>query len=340
MTDPLADLTLATLHAALADLPGPDEAAAAACQAREPQLTKPAGSLGRLEEIALHLSTWQGRHPPRLDKVVGHVFAGNHGVTARGVSAYPAEVTVQMVANFTHGGAAINQLCRTFGIDLNVHALALDQPTADIAQGPAMDESTFLAAFKTGAAAVEPGADLLVLGEMGIGNTTAAAAICHGLFGGKAADWVGRGTGVDEAHLALKIDVVAQAVSTNRSSDPLVILQRLGGREMAAIAGATFAARRHRIPVLLDGYVCSAAVAPLQAARAGALDNCLAGHVSTEPGHARLLDKLGLRPLLQLGMRLGEGSGAALAVGLARAALACHTGMATFGEAGVSESDA
>jgi nicotinate-nucleotide--dimethylbenzimidazole phosphoribosyltransferase len=331
-------VSLADVRALLRGLPDADEAAAARCRAREPQLTKPPGSLGRLEQIVAHLSVWQGRHPPRLETVRACIFAGNHGVAALGVSAYPAEVTAQMVANFQHGGAAINQLCRVNGITLSVEALELDRPTADFTRSPAMTESDCVLAFARGMAAVLPGTDLLVVGEMGIANTSSAAAICFALFGGAAADWTGRGTGVDDAHLAIKIDTVAQGAALHAGDDALEILRRLGGREIAAMAGAIVAARLSRTPVLLDGFVCAAAAAALHAAAPGALDHCLAAHVSAEAGHRLALQQLGKAPLLDLGMRLGEGSGAALAVGLARAALACHVGMATFAQAGVSDS--
>lgn len=329
--------SLADLRPILRTLPGPDAAALAKWQAREPQLTKPAGSLGRLEDITRHLSTWQGRHPPRLEVVRACVFAGNHGVASLGVSAFPSAVTAQMVANFQHGGAAINQLCRANGITLSVDTFDLDEPTADFTRGPAMSDGDCALAFARGMATVLPGTDLLVVGEMGIANTTAAAAICHGLFGGAASDWTGRGTGVDDEHLRLKIEVVEKGVATNASGDALEILRRLGGREIAAMAGAILAARVAQIPVILDGFVCGAAAAVLHRAAPGALDHCLAGHVSAEAGHRRLLERLNLKPLLDLGMRLGEASGAALAVGVVRAALACHTGMATFAQAGVSD---
>ncbi len=331
--------TLADLRALLRDLPGPDATALARWQRREPQLTKPAGALGRLEEITRHLSSWQGRHPPQLEVVRACVFAGNHGVAALGVSAFPAAVTAQMVANFQHGGAAINQLCRANGVTLSVDAFDLADATADFTRGPAMSESACVAAFARGMTAVLPGTDLLVVGEMGIANTTAAAAICRALFGGDAAAWTGRGTGVDDDHLRIKIEVVEKGVATNPSKDPLEVLCSLGGFEIAAMAGAIVAARLQRVPVLLDGFVCGAAAAILHQAVPGALDHCLAAHVSAEAGHRRQLDRLGLVPLLDLGMRLGEASGAALAVGLARAALACHTGMATFTQAGVSDKE-
>jgi nicotinate-nucleotide--dimethylbenzimidazole phosphoribosyltransferase len=267
------------------------------------------------------------------------VFAGNHGVTAQGVSAYPAEVTAQMVANFAAGGAAINQLARAAGADLRVTALSLEQPTADFTLAPAMDEPTFLAAVASGYDAVSASADLVCLGEMGIGNTTAAAAVAAALFGGGGARWAGRGTGVDDHGLARKQAVIDKALARHAAvlGDPLSVAAALGGRELAAILGAALAARRRRVPVVLDGFVSTAAVAPLVKLRADALDHALAGHVSAEAGHRMLLGELGLKPLLDLDMRLGEASGAAVAVLVLRAALACHTGMATFAGAGVSD---
>jgi nicotinate-nucleotide--dimethylbenzimidazole phosphoribosyltransferase len=331
--------SFADLRAACLDLPAAQPAAAAAAAAREAQLTKPPGSLGRLEELVAFLARWQGRHPPRLDKVEILVFAGNHGVTARGVSAYPAVVTAQMVANFAAGGAAINQLARNGGASLRVTPIALDSPTADFTERAAMDEAEFLAAVAAGHDAVSPEADLVCLGEMGIGNTTAASALAAALFGGGGARWAGRGTGVDDAALARKREVIDAALVRHAAilDDPLKIAAAMGGRELAAMLGAALAARRCRIPVVLDGFVCTAAVAPLIRLRADALDHTVAGHVSAEAGHRLLLDVLGLEPLLALGMRLGEASGAALAVPILRAALACHTGMATFAEAGVSD---
>lgn len=324
------------IYRLVAQFPSEDQNAVAACVAREPQLTKPAGSLGRLEQITQHLAAWQGCHPPRLERMRARVFAGNHGIAALGVSAFPAAVTAQMVMNFQNGGAAINQLCDLFGIALRVDSLSLDTPTADFTQKPAMSRIEMVDAFATGMAAAEEGIDLLILGEMGIANTSSAAAICLGLFGGKAEDWTGYGTGIDDRQWQIKKDVVAAGVARHGGDDPLEILQCLGGRELAAIAGAVTGARLKRIPVLLDGYVCTAAAAILHAIRRDALDHCLVGHVSAEPGHRRLLEKLDKQPLLDLEMRLGEASGAALAVGLLKAALACHQGMATFAEAGVS----
>jgi len=329
--------SLAELRALLAELPGPDLEARSLAATREAALTKPAGALGRLEELAAWLAAWQGRHPPRLGRPRVAVFAGNHGVAARGVSAYPAEVTAQMVANFVAGGAAVNQLCRAADADLRVYEMSLDRPTADFTVEPAMSEDDCARAAAYGMMAVEPGLDLLCLGEMGIGNTTSAAALCCALFGGKAADWVGPGTGVAGPALARKVAAVAAGVARHAGAgDPLEILRRLGGQELAAICGAILAARLARTPVLLDGFACTAAAAVLFAADRHALDHCVVAHVSAEPGHRRLLARLGKAPLFDLGMRLGEASGAALAIPILKAAVACHTGMATFHEAGVS----
>jgi nicotinate-nucleotide--dimethylbenzimidazole phosphoribosyltransferase len=326
------------IRALMKAMPGPDEAAAAAVRARDAELTKPAGSLGRLEAIVEWLAAWQGAARPHVDQPLVAVFAGNHGVVAQGVSPFPQSVTQAMVANFAGGGAAINQICKTFDLGLKVFELALELPTGDITQGPALDEKSCAATMAFGMEALASGADLLCLGEMGIGNTTVAAAIYHGLWGGRAQDWVGRGTGVDDAGLARKGAAAAAAVALHRDSlaDPLEVLRRLGGREIAAIAGAILAARIQRVPVLLDGFVVCAAAAVLQALDSSALDHCLAAHVSAESAHAEVLRRLGKKPLLDLGMRLGEGSGAALAVGIVKGALACHVGMATFAQAGVA----
>jgi nicotinate-nucleotide--dimethylbenzimidazole phosphoribosyltransferase len=333
--------SLDALRDACRALPQVDETAIAAVRDRQAHLTKPPGSLGRLEELIAFLAGWQGRAMPRLDCVQVLIFAGNHGVVRQGVSPYPAEVTRQMVANFMAGGAAINQLAASAQASLSVVPLELDRPTADITEAPAMTERDFLNAVAAGGDAVAADADLLCLGEMGIGNTTIAAAVSAALFGGASADWVGRGTGVDDAGLARKRAMVEKAVARHvaLTGDPLRLAAALGGRELAAILGATLAARQRRIPVLLDGFVCTAAVAPLFCVSANALAHAVLAHVSAEAGHRALASALRLSPLLDLGMRLGEGSGAALAVPVLRAALACHTGMATFEQAGVTDRD-
>jgi nicotinate-nucleotide--dimethylbenzimidazole phosphoribosyltransferase len=330
--------SLANLRAACLDLPDGDAAAAAAAAGRDATLTKPPKSLGRLEDIVVWLAQWQARNPPRLDRIEVVVFAGNHGVVAQGVSAFPPAVTAQMVANFAAGGAAINQLSRVADARLRVIPLALERPTADFTTAPAMAEDEFLAAVATGHDAVAAETDLVCLGEMGIGNTTAAAAIAAALFGGGGIRWAGRGTGIDDRGLARKRAAIDAALDRHRGllDDPLRVAAALGGRELAALLGAALAARRARIPVLIDGFVSTAALAPLARLRADALAHAMAAHVSAEAGHRALLDELGLKPLIDLGMRLGEASGAAVAALILRAALACHTGMASFAEAGVS----
>jgi nicotinate-nucleotide--dimethylbenzimidazole phosphoribosyltransferase len=326
------------IRAVLLAFPEPDADARAAAAARDARLTKPAGALGRLEELVQWLAGWQGRHPPRIERPFTAVFVGNHGIAARGVSAYPAEVTKQMLQNFIDGGAAVNQLCGVADSDLRVYELALDEPTRDFSVEPAMTEDDCVRAVAYGMMSVEPGVDLLALGEMGIGNTTSAAALCHALHGGSASDWVGRGTGIDDAGLANKTALIAAAVEMHRPvmTDPLAVLRCLGGFELAAILGAVMAARMAQVPVVLDGYACTAAAAILHALDSKGLDHCVVAHASVEPGHRRLLARIGKQPLFDLGLRLGEASGAVLAIPLLKAACACHAGMATFDEAGVS----
>jgi nicotinate-nucleotide--dimethylbenzimidazole phosphoribosyltransferase len=327
------------IRALFALMPEASQQAMEAVAQRQRRLTKPAGSLGCLEELVAWLAGWQSRDMPTIDRPLVAIFAGNHGVVAQGVSAYPAEVTRQMVMNFSAGGAAINQICATFGLGLKVYELALDMPTRDITQDAAMDERDAAATFAFGMEAIADGPDLLIPGDMGIGNTTIAAAIYHALYGGSAENWVGRGAGIDDAGWDRKVAAVERAVALHERhlDDPLEVLRRLGGREVAAIAGAILAARLQRIPVVLDGYTVCAAAAILQACDPHALDHCVAGHVSAEGAHREVLRRLGKAPLLDLGMRLGEASGAALAAGILKAALACHSGMSTFAEAGVAD---
>lgn len=329
--------SLPAFAALLQAAPAANAAAHQAAVARNGQLTKPPGALGRLEDLALWVASWQGSDRPVIAAPQVLIFAGNHGVCAQGVSAFPAEVTVQMVANFQHGGAAINQLSRAFGATLAVHALELDRPTGDFTEKSAMSEAETVAALQAGWDAVDPKADLLVVGEMGIGNTTVAAALAAALLGGSGAEWVGRGTGVDNAGLARKARAVDAGLARHASRDPLQVLANLGGREIAAMTGAMARARVEGIPLILDGFIACAAALVLHALTPQALDHAVAGHLSAEGAHGRLLAALGKEPLLSLGLRLGEGSGAALAIGIVKAAVACHSGMATFAEAGVSE---
>lgn len=318
-------------------IPGPDEAAMAAVREREAVLTKPAGSLGRLEWLSEWLAAWQGRSPPVVERPMVCVFAGSHGVVKHGVSAFPASVNRQMLENFSAGGAAVNQICAAFGFGFKVFDLAVDRPTEDFTQTAAMDEKACVATMAYGMEAIAGDVDLLAIGEMGIGNTTSAAAIYTALYGGPASKWVGRGTGVDEAGLARKVAAVEAAIACHKDhlKDPLEILRRLGGREIAAMAGAILAARIQNVPVVLDGYVATAAAAILHAIHPSVLDHCIAGHLSAEGAHREVLERLQKIPFLALGMRLGEGSGAALAMALVKAAVVAHTGMATFTQAKV-----
>lgn len=326
------------VRALIAAMPPADEGAMAQVDARDAQLTKPPGSLGRLEELARWMAGWQGKGVPTCDRPLVCVFAGNHGVVRHGVSAYPQEVTRQMLENFAAGGAAINQICASLGLGFKVFDLALDLPTEDFTQKPALDDRATVATMAFGMEAIAGGTDLLILGEMGIGNTTSAAAIYAALFGGGGGKWAGRGTGVDAAGVGRKARAIDQALALHGPflRDPLETLARLGGREIAAICGAIIAARLQRIPVVLDGYVVTAAAAILHALSPSAIDHCVAGHLSAEGAHKEVLARIGKPPILQLDMRLGEASGAALAAGVIRAAVAAHAGMATFEQAKVS----
>lgn len=327
------------IRALIRDMPAADERSRREVMEREAQLIKPAGALGRLEEIVAHLAAWQHRAPPRITRPLVAIFAGSHGVVAKGVSAYPASVNKAMLASFSNGQAAINQLCKQFDIGLRVFDLAIDIPTLDFTEAPALEEAACAATIAFGMEAVANGTDLLCLGEMGIGNTSAAAAIYAALYGGPVAQWVGRGTGVDDAGHARKVAAVEAGLKLHAShlKDPLEVLRRLGGREIAAMLGAIIAARIERVPVILDGYVATSAAAILHAIDPDAIAHCLAGHVAAEGAHRAVLERLGLKPIIDLGLRLGEASGAALACGVVKAALACHTGMATFAEASVPE---
>ncbi|KQZ74336.1 nicotinate-nucleotide--dimethylbenzimidazole phosphoribosyltransferase [Sphingopyxis sp. Root214] len=336
-------MSFASVHAfeaALADLREPNVEAAADARVRQGELTKPAGSLGRLEHLAIFFAGWQGTARPQIARARAAIFAGNHGVTVHGVSAFPPSVTAQMVANFAGGGAAINALAGAAGLELTVVALDLDRPTADFTVDAAMSEADCLDALNRGAAVVDADLDLLALGEMGIGNSTAAAALCARSLAGGVAGWVGPGTGVDGHGVARKVEVIERALSFHNDAprSAFETLRRVGGREIAAIAGAVLRARQLGVPVLLDGFICTSAIAPLAAENPAIADHCIAGHCSAEPGHKRLLDLLGLAPLLSLDMRLGEGSGAAVAANIVRSAIAAHDQMATFAEAQVSAS--
>ncbi|MEM9224710.1 MAG: nicotinate-nucleotide--dimethylbenzimidazole phosphoribosyltransferase [Pseudomonadota bacterium] len=323
---------------ALAHVPLPDRSEALeATAARESQLIKPPGALGRLEEIAAFLTAVTGKAPPAVEWPRIVVFASSHGVAAEGVSAYPSSVNAEMLKAFGAGKAAINQLCAAHGIGLSAFDLAVDVPSGNILVEDAFESDRALAATMAfGLEAIAGGVDLLGLGEMGIGNTTIAAALNLALHGGDAAHWVGAGTGVAGEVYAKKVRVVEGAVARIEGErDPLTILMRLGGRDVAAMVGAILAARTQGVPVVIDGYVATAAAGVVHAMAPEAISHCLFGHLSAEAGHPRALKALGVEPLLDLKMRLGEGTGAALAMGIVKAAAACHAGMATFAEAGI-----
>ena len=321
-------------------LPASDDDARAAAASRQDQLTKPPGSLGKLEQIALWMAAWQSNVKPQIRHGKGLVFAGNHGVGKQGVSPFPQEVTQQMVWNFEAGGAAINQLCKEAGLELSITSLDLERPTTDFTTAAAMDPDEVIHAMNAGAAAIDKNCDYLIVGEMGIGNSTAAAALCLGRFGADAKGWVGPGTGLDEDGVAHKVTVIDQALAKQQPIDdhPLALLAAFGGHELAAIAGAVLAARLRSIPVMLGGFIAPAGAASLTAnGRLDVLDHTMISHMSAEPGHLRLAVALRKVPVIDLKMRLGEGSGAAVASLLVRAACATHNGMATFAEAGVSK---
>lgn len=337
-----------------------DLQAAEAAHARQQTLTKPPGSLGRLELLVGQLAAWQGRACPQVDRVWISVFAADHGVAEEGVSAFPQAVTGEMVRNFAGGGAAISVLARTLGATLDVVNLgtvndpgeidgvlrAIIAPsTANLCLAPAMTREQCEAALRVGAERVAQaratGAELFIGGEMGIANTTSATALACALLGESPCALVGAGTGLDDAGIARKIVVIERALRRHADAvEPIELLCRLGGFEIAALAGACIAAAQARLPVLVDGFIVTAAALAAVRMNPSVRDWLLFAHRSHERGHARLLDALDADPLLDLGLRLGEGSGAAVAVPLLRMACALHAGMATFAQAGVSEKTA
>jgi nicotinate-nucleotide--dimethylbenzimidazole phosphoribosyltransferase len=334
-----------------------DEAAITAAQERQAQLTKPAGSLGRLEMLSIQIAGITGRLDPPLTERAVIVAAGDHGVTAEGVSAYPSEVTPQMVLNFLNGGAAINALARQAGarvvvLDAGVAADLPNHPdlikakvapgTNNFAQGPAMTRDQAIQAIEAGIAAVtrehEQGLHLAGTGDMGIGNTTPSSAICAVLTGADVAEVTGRGTGINDAAWQNKVDVIRRALDKNQPdpNDPLDVLTKVGGFEIGAIAGVILAAAARRIPVLVDGFISTAGALIAAALAPLSRDYMIAAHRSVEPGHQIMQDYLDLHPIFYLDLRLGEGTGAALAMPVVAAATATLNEMATFAEARVS----
>ena len=339
-------------------IPSLDLAAQSAARARQDTLTKPPGSLGRLEELSLQLAAITGQPRPRLERKAVIVMAGDHGVAAEGVSAYPAEVTLQMVLNFLHGGAAINVLARQAGarvivVDVGVAAELPAHPglerrkvacgTQNMALGPAMTRAQAEQAIAVGLQVVEAeiaqGLDLVATGDMGIGNTTPSAAIVATLSGYPVAQVTGRGTGVDDIGLARKVAVIERALAVNQPDprDPLDVLSKIGGLEIAGLVGVILGGAAHRVPVVIDGFISGAAALVAAALAPEVKPYLIAAHQSVEIGHRVVLEHLGLRPLLDLDLRLGEGTGAALAFHLVEASTRILNEMATFAEAGVSD---
>ena len=323
------------LHERLDGLPICDEAARDAVHARAAEILRPSGALAWLDEIAAFVAGWQRTPQPRVEKPAGLIFAADHGVAAATeVSAYPTGVTEAMLAAYRQNRSTITAFARLAGAEVTAVDVGVGRPTGDIRVEAALTPERFDEITATAFEAVEAlECDLLVLGEMGIGNTTPSAAIAAALAGGETTAWVGRGTGVDDDGLARKRTAVQESVRRIAGvTDPLEILREVGGAELVAIAAATVAARHRSIPIVLDGYVVTASVLPLHSANPAALDHCTVGHCSAEPGHRRLLERLGKRPLLDLDMRLGEGSGAMAAVPLIAMACAGITEVPTFGE--------
>lgn len=330
----------------------------AAARARQEQLTKPPGSLGRLEELSIQLAGITGEALPSVAEKAVVVMAGDHGVTAEGVSAYPSEVTRQMVLNFLHGGAAINVLAHHIGarvaiVDMGIAAVLPDHPdlierrlgagTENIARGSAMREGQASAAVEAGveiaSGLIEEGVELIGTGEMGIGNTTPSSAITAAITGAPVEAVVGRGTGVDDAGLARKRAAVERALATNQpeADNPLDVLAKVGGFEIGGLVGLIFGAASQRVPVVIDGFITGAAALVASGLNPLVTQYMIASHQSVEIGHRIILDHLGLEPLLQLDLRLGEGSGAAVAMGIVDAAARILGEMATFDQAGVSD---
>ena len=320
----------------LEGFPAPDTAARSAVMDRAADVLRPAGALRRLDELAGWLAGWQRTDQPRVEEPVALLFAADHGVAEEGVSAYPADVTAAMVKALDAEVATASALARATGTHIRVVDVGVGVPTANLARGPALDLPAFLTCLEAGREAVRDArADLLALGEMGIGNTTAAGTLCALLFDEPADRWTGRGTGLDDEGLRRKVEVVERARTRARGADPAEALRQVGGSEITALAGAILEARHLGIPVILDGFVVTAAVLPLARMASDALAHCVAGHRSDEAGHAELLRRLGLEPVLDLGLRLGEASGALLAIPILRMACAAVTEVATFEEWGL-----
>ena len=301
-------------------------------------LLKPKNSLGLLEELAVFYCSWHGSLKPKIKKIQTVIFAGNHGVCNQSVNAFPQKVTFQMVENFNNGKAAVNQLSEEIGSNLKIVKLDLDRPTKDFTKEPAMSYDDFFKAFNIGFKSVKRNTDVLLLGEMGIGNSTVASAIISSLIGGKVSKYVGKGSSRNNKLIDHKIAIVKKGLSLNKNKSPLEVLRCLGGRELVAIFAATIQARLLKIPVIIDGFICTASIMPLFFLKKTAIDHCIFSHCSAEKGHKISLDYLEKRPLLSLDMCLGEATGALLALSILKSALSCHNNMGTFENSGVSHS--
>ncbi|UTO29235.1 nicotinate-nucleotide--dimethylbenzimidazole phosphoribosyltransferase [Bartonella harrusi] len=319
-------------RALLTNLPIADEFSMMLAKRRQEKLTKIQGAMGKLRDIAVWYAGWRGAEKPVIKRPLVAIFSGNHGIIEENVTSFPQSMTQKMVQNFASGGAAINQICIAYDLGLKIFDLALEYPTMNITKDAAMDERSAAATMAFGMESIAGGTDLLCIGEMGIGNTTIASALCLALFGGEVEEWTGDDMGFDGEFYQRKIAAVKTAVSLHKDyfNDPFEIMRRLGGREIAAMIGAILAARMEKIPVILDGFVATAAAAVLYKIHPKALDHTLVGHLSSESGHHKLLKKISKEPLLDFKMRLGEGTGAAMAAGIVKAAVLTHAQMAVF----------
>ncbi|WP_375650313.1 nicotinate-nucleotide--dimethylbenzimidazole phosphoribosyltransferase [Bartonella sp. OT172YNZD] len=319
-------------RALLTHLPIADEFSIILAKKRQKNLTKEQGTLGKLGDIAVWYAGWRGTEKPIVTRPLVAIFSGNHGIVEENVTPFPQSMTQKMVQNFASGGAAINQICIAYDLGLKIFDLALEYPTMNITKDAAMDERSAAATMAFGMESIADGADLLCIGEMGIGNTTIASALCLALFGGEVEEWTENGMESEGDFYQRKIAAVKTAISLHKDyfNDPFEIMRRLGGREIAAMVGAILAARMERIPVILDGFVATAAAAVLYKMHPKALDHTLVGHLSSETAHRKLLKKIGKEPLLDLGMHLGEGTGAAMAAGIVKAAVLIHAQMVVF----------
>lgn len=319
-------------RALLTNLPSADAFSITLAKKRQNKLTNSQGALGKLGDIAVWYAGWRGTEKPMVKRPLVAIFSGNHGVTEENITPFPQSMTQKMVQNFATGGAAINQICIAYDLGLKIFDLALEYPTMNITKDAAMDERSAAATMAFGMESIAGGTDLLCIGEMGIGNSTIASALCLALFGGDVEEWTESAMGSDKEFYQRKIATLKTAISLHKDHfhDPFEIMRRLGGREIAAMVGAILAARMEKIPVILDGFVATAAAAIVYKMHPRALDHTLVGHVSSEVVHHKLLKIIGKEPLLDLKMRLGEGAGAAMAAGIVKAAVLTHTQMAFF----------